>query len=316
MEKVQTYRGKRPLGKKIGIFFRNYWQLCVLLLLPMTFLIVFAYVPMYGLQIAFKDYSTSLGMWGSPWVGLKHFKDFFESYQFIRVIRNTLTLSLYSLIAGFPIPIILAIALHCCTAQRFKKTVQTVTYAPYFISTVVLVGMLMQVLSPKYGMVNHIIRALGGSEVLFMSESSMFSSIYVWSGIWQGAGWSAIIYIAALAGVDPGLHEAAIVDGASRLKRIWHVDIPGILPTVVIILIMNAGSILGVGYEKVLLMQNPTNLEHSEVISTYLYKAGLTAAMPNYSYSTAVGLFNSVINFLVLVSVNKLSKKLTETSLW
>ena len=316
MGKVQTYGVKRPLGKRIGLFFRNYWQLCLLLLIPMAFLIVFSYVPMYGLQIAFKDYKTSLGMWDSPWVGLKHFEDFFGSYQFVRVIRNTLTLSLYSLIAGFPIPIILALSLHCCLSQRFKKLVQTVTYAPYFISTVVLVGMLMQVLSPKYGIINHLIRALGGEEVLFMSEGTMFSSIYVWSGIWQSAGWSAIIYIAALSGIDPGLHEAAIVDGASRLRRIWHIDLPGILPTITIILIMNAGSLLGIGYEKVLLMQNATNLEYSEVISTYLYKVGLTASMPNYSYSTAVGLFNSVINFLILILVNSLSKRLSETSLW
>ncbi len=306
----------RSASGKFVLFLRNKWQLCLMLLIPMGFLLLFSYVPLYGLQIAFKDYNASLGMWGSPWVGLKHFTKFFESYQFERVLRNTVLISLYTLAAGFPIPIILALSLNCCQAEKFKKVVQTVTYAPYFISTVVLVGMLMQILSPKYGMINNLIRNLGGKEILFMSEGTMFSSIYVWSGIWQTTGWSAVIYIAALSGIDPGLHEAAIVDGASRLKRIWHVDLPGILPTIVIVLIMNAGSLLNVGYEKILLMQNTTNLEFSEVISTYIYKTGLVASMPNYSYSTAVGLFNSVINFIILIVVNSLSKRLSETSLW
>ena len=306
----------RSASGKFVLFLRNKWQLCLMLLIPMGFLLLFSYVPLYGLQIAFKDYNASLGMWGSPWVGLKHFTKFFESYQFERVLRNTVLISLYTLAAGFPIPIILALSLNCCQAEKFKKVVQTVTYAPYFISTVVLVGMLMQILSPKYGMINNLIRNLGGKEILFMSEGTMFSSIYVWSGIWQTTGWSAVIYIAALSGIDPGLHEAAIVDGASRLKRIWHVDLPGILPTIVIVLIMNAGSLLNVGYEKILLMQKTTNLEFSEVISTYIYKTGLVASMPNYSYSTAVGLFNSVINFIILIVVNSLSKRLSETSLW
>ena len=257
-----------------------------------------------------------MGILGSPWVGMEHFSKFFASYQFGRVLRNTILISLYSLLAGFPLPIILALALNCCASQKYKKAVQTVTYAPYFISTVVIVGMLIQVLSPKFGMVNNLIRMLGGHAINFMSENKMISSIYVWSGVWQTTGWGAVIYIAALAGIDPGLHEAAIVDGASRLRRVWYIDIPGILPTIIIVLIMSAGSLFSIGYEKILLMQNPTNLEYSEVISTYIYKVGLQSSMPNYSYSTAVGLFNNIINLAILIGVNSLSKKLTEVSLW
>ena len=271
---------------------------------------------MYGLQIAFKDYKSSLGMWNSPFVGLKHFIKFFESYQFIRVIRNTVTISLYGLLAGFPIPILLALGLNACKNAAYKKTVQMVTYAPYFISTVVLVGMVMQILSPKFGIVNNVIKLLGFEEVLFMSTGQYFSSIYVWSGIWQGMGWSAIIYISALSSIDPALHEAAIVDGASRVKRIVYIDIPGIIPTIVIMLILSAGQIMNVGYEKILLMQNTTNMEYSEVISTYIYKVGLVSQMPNYSYSTAVGLFNAVINFALIILVNQLSKWMGQTSLW
>jgi len=302
-------------SQAVRLIYKNY-QLFLMVLLPLLFILLFSYAPMYGLQIAFKDYKSSLGMWNSPFVGLKHFIKFFESYQFMRVIRNTVTISLYGLLAGFPIPILLALGLNACKNAAYKKTVQMVTYAPYFISTVVLVGMVMQILSPKFGIVNNVIKLLGFEEVLFMSTGQYFSSIYVWSGIWQGMGWSAIIYISALSSIDPALHEAAIVDGASRVKRIVYIDIPGIIPTIVIMLILSAGQIMNVGYEKILLMQNTTNMEYSEVISTYIYKVGLVSQMPNYSYSTAVGLFNAVINFALIILVNQLSKWMGQTSLW
>ena len=292
------------------------WQLTLMVILPLSFIILFHYVPMYGIQIAFKNYRAADGIWGSKWVGFDHFIKFFKSYQFIRVTRNTIMLSLYSLIAGFPVPIILAIALNCCKNVKFKKTVQLVTYAPHFISVVVLMGMVIQILSPKYGLLNNLIKALGGEEVLFMAEGRYFRSIYVWSGIWQNMGFSAIIYISALSSVDPTLHEAAIVDGASRLKRVFYIDIPCIVPTIVILLILNLGSIMNVGFEKVLLLQNPTNTEYSEVISTLIYKQGLASAMPQYSYSTAIGIFNSLVNFFLIVGVNTIARKLGETSLW
>lgn len=309
-------RKKQPVGSRLAKWWGRYWQLTLMLLVPFCFVALFSYAPMYGLQIAFKKFKAIDGIWGSKWVGFDQFIKFFNNYQFWTTLRNTVTISLYSLIAGFPIPIILALSLNCCNNLKFKKAVQLVTYAPYFISTVVMVAIIIQILGPKYGLVNNIIKALGGSEVLFMATGKYFYHIYVWSGIWQGMGWSAIIYISALSGVDPSLHEAAIVDGASRMKRIWHIDLPGIAPTIIILLIMNAGSIMNVGYEKVYLMQNSTNTDYSEVISTLVYKIGLKQSIPNYSYSTAIGLFNNVINFVILVAVNYISGKVSETSLW
>ncbi|MEG0085707.1 MAG: ABC transporter permease subunit [Bacteroidales bacterium] len=292
----------------------RHWQLYVILLIPVLLVAVFSYGPMYGLQIAFKDYIPSYGIDGSKWVGFKHFINFVNSHQFSRLIGNTITISLYSLIAGFPIPIILALALNECTSSKFKKTVQMVTYAPHFISTVVMVGIILLMLSPSSGIINQFIQLFGGQPIDFMAKPEWFKSIYVWSGVWQGMGYSSIIYIAALAGIDQTLHEAAIVDGASRWQRIWHVNIPGILPTVTILLIMNFGSVMSVGYEKILLMQNSLNMPKSDVISTFVYRMGLESAQ--YSFSAAVGLFNAVINFILLVIVNKVAKKLGETSLW
>lgn len=307
---------RRSFGYRFTKWWSRYWQLTLMLLVPFVFVCIFSYAPMYGLQLAFKKFRAIDGITNSPWVGMDQFNKFFTDYNFKRIIRNTLTISLYSMIAGFPIPILLAIGLNCCRSTKFKKTVQMISYAPYFISTVVMVSIIIQVLSPKYGFINNIIKSMGGSEVLFMATGSYFSHIYVWTGIWQGMGWSAIIYISALSGIDPQLHEAAIVDGASRVKRIWHIDLPGITPTIVILLIMNVGSIMNVGYEKIFLMQNSTNLEYSEIISTYIYKIGLQQSMPNYSYATAIGLFNNVINFILLVSVNAVAKKVGDTSLW
>lgn len=286
-----------------------------MLILPvLIYFIVFKYVPMYGMQIAFKDFVATKGIFGSEWVGLKHFKRFFDSYYFWRLIKNTLGIGLYELAVGFPIPIILALMINEVRLKRFKKVVQNVTYAPHFLSTVVLVGMLFLFLDPNYGVINNFITALGGKSTAFMTEPAWFKTIYVLSHVWQQMGWGSIIYLAALSGVDPALHEAAEVDGASRIRRIWHINLPAITPTIVILLILNVGKVVDVGFEKVFLMQNELNMEASDVIATHVYKTGIMGAQ--YSYSTAVGLFDSVISFILLVSVNYIASKMSETSLW
>ena len=290
------------------------WQLYVIIALPVLILLVFSYGPMYGLQIAFKDFVPTKGIVGSQWVGMKHFKAFVSSYQFKRLIKNTLTISLYSLIANFPAAIILAVAVNECKCKWYKKTVQMITYAPHFISTVVMAGIVLMVLSPYSGVINNIIETFGGKRSDFMANPNYFKHIYVWSGVWQTMGFNSIIYISALAGIDPTLHEAAVVDGATRWQRIWNVDLPGIAPTIITMLILNCGKIMTVGYEKILLLQNSVNISSSDVISTYVYRVGLENAQ--YSFSTAVGLFNSVINLILLVSVNKIAKRVSETSLW
>jgi putative aldouronate transport system permease protein len=268
---------------------------------------------MYGLQIAFKDYQIRYGFLNSPWAGLKHFKQFMGSYYFPRIIGNTVGISLYSLIAGFFPPIVLAIALNECRVRFMRKTVQMITYAPYFLSTVVVVGILSQILSLN-GMANLLIKALGGTPVDFMGKSPLFKSIYVWSGIWQGTGYSAIIYLAALAGISAELQEAAQIDGANIWQRIRHVDIPGIMPTAVILFILSTAGILNVGFEKVYLMQNPLNMNTSDVIATYTYRIGMVDM--NYSFATAVGLFQSVISFVFMLLVNRITKKIGDISLW
>lgn len=293
---------------------KKHWQYYVLLLPALVWFIVFCYGPMYGVQIAFKDYVATKGIWGSGWVGFDHFTRFFNSYYFWLLIKNTLTISLYGLVLGFPLPIILALGLNELRNGKFKKTVQTVTYAPYFISVVVMCGMLIAFLNPSTGIVNKLVEALGMEPIAFLSKESWFSTVYVLSGVWQGTGWGSIIYIAALSGVDPQLHEAALLDGASKLQRIRYINIPHIIPTMVILLILNSGSILSVGYEKIFLLQNALNAETSEVISTYVYKVGLINAQ--YSFSAAVGLFNSVVNVVLLVIVNTVANKVSETSLW
>lgn len=294
--------------------FKRHWILYLMLAVPVVYILTFAYAPMVELLMAFEDYRPTRGILGSKWVGLKHFERFVSMPVFWTLLKNTLAISLYSLAAGFPIPIILALALNEVRSSKLKKTVQMVSYAPYFISTVVMVGILLQFFSTQFGPVNIVRRMLGLDAINFMGEQSMFRSLYVWSGVWQGSGYGAVIYIAAIAGIDPQLHEAALIDGANRFQRLWHVDVPGILPTVVIMLIMNCGSIMSVGYEKIYLMQNSLNSSVSEVISTYVYKIGLKDAQ--YSFSAAVGMFNSVINFILLVLVNGISRRVSETSLW
>lgn len=291
------------------------WQLYVFMIIPLVYILIFSYYPMTGIQLAFKEFDVNLGMWGSPWVGLEHFKDFINSYMFWRLIKNTLVLSFYGLIAGFPIPIIFALGLNAMTSQKYKKIVQTVTYLPHFISVVVMVGIVLQLLNPATGLLGVICEKMGVEAPNVMGNAAAFKHIYVWSGIWQSMGWSSIIYIAALSSVDTSLYEAAAVDGASRFKQVIYIDFPCIIPTAIMLLIMNAGSMMNVGFEKVFLLQNDLNMSASEVISTYVYKIGLTGRN-DFGYATAISLFNSVINLILIVTVNTISSKLADQSLW
>lgn len=311
---VRAGRKKGGIVSAIALELNHRWQLYVMLLLPVSYIILFGYVPLNGLLIAFKDYSVRRGVFGSEWVGLVQFRKFFGNPQFQILLGNTLRLSIYGFVAGFPAPILLALALNECPSARFRKTVQMVTYAPYFLSTVVMCTMVVQFLHIRTGLINVIISTLGGKASDFMGNANMFSSIYVWSGIWQGAGYSAVIYLAALSGVDPSLQEAAIIDGAHRFQRVWHVDLPSILPTIVIQVILSLGGLLSVGYEKVYLLQNSMNLSHSEIISTFVYKRGIQDIQ--YSYATAVGLFNSVVSLILISSANFVARRVSETSLW
>ena len=293
------------------------WQLYLLLLLPLAYLIVFAYFPMGGLVIAFKKYNIAQGIFGSPWVGLDNFIKFFSSYKFANIIQNTLVISLYSLLVSFPIPIVFALLLNAMLNEKYKKVIQTVTYIPYFISTVVMVGLIMQILNNRSGIYGSFYTLLTGRVAAnILTDGKLFKHIYVWSGVWQTTGYSAIIYIAALSGVDMTLHEAATIDGASRLQRLLYVDIPAILPTASIMLILAVGNIMNLGFEKVLLMQNNLNLNYSEIISTYVYKVGLASGLNDFSLSTAISMFNSVVNFLLLSLANWGSKKLNGSGIF
>ncbi|MFD0710524.1 ABC transporter permease [Paenibacillus sp. GCM10027626] len=290
------------------------WELYLFIAPAFFYYLIFHYGPMYGVQIAFKNFIPVKGILGSPWAGFDHFERFFNSYYFWDLLWNTLSISLYELAIGFPLPIILALAFNEVKDGFFKRTVQTVTYAPHFISVVVMAGMIITFLSPSSGIVIHLLTALGINAPDFLTDPAWFKTMYVLSGVWQGTGWGTIIYLAALSSVDPQLHEAAVMDGANRFRRIWHINIPTIVPTITILLILNMGSILGVGFEKILLLQNPLNMGSSDVISTFVYRAGLVDAQ--YSFSTAVGLFNSVVNAVLLVVVNRIARRTSETSLW
>lgn len=292
---------------------RNY-ELYLFLLPTLVYFLVFRYYPMYGVQIAFKNFNPVKGYLGSPWVGLQHFQRFFNSYQFMQLLKNTLGLSFLQLLITFPIPIILALLFNQVGNKKFKSIVQTVTYAPHFISIVVIVGMMNVFLSPSSGLINIILKFFGVKPVFFMALPELFKPIYIASDIWQSSGYNSVIYLAALAAVNPELYEASTVDGANKFQRMLHIDIPCLLPTMVTLLILNSGRIMSVGFEKAFLMQNPMNLEASEIISTYVYKVGLINA--EYSFSTAVGLFNSVINLILLFTVNHISKRVSENSLW
>ena len=294
--------------KKNGILY--------LFLLPMIiYILIFNYMPLAGLQIAFKDFVATKGIWGSEWVGFKYFQQFFSSPMFWKLLKNTLVISLYSLVVGFPIPILLALMINSVKGTRFKKLTQTVTYMPHFISTVILVGMMSVFLSPRSGFLNHLIAMLGGPDDLhYMGNAAVFPHLYVWSGIWQNMGWSSIIYLAALAGIDQEQYEAARVDGAGRIRQIISVTLPGLMPTITILFILKMGNILNVGFEKILLLYSPTTYEVADVISTYVYRIGILDA--NFSYSTAIGLFNSVVNIIFLLLTNAISKKMNNSGLF
>lgn len=295
-------------------YMKGHYDLYLLLLPAILYTAVFLYIPMYGVLMAFQDYSPVKGIIGSNFVGLKHFKKFFSTYMAKQIISNTVILSGYSLLASFPFPVILALMLNYCVNRRFGKIVQTVTYMPYFISVMVLVGMMNIFFSTNYGVVNTVLQAVGIEPFSFMSSEKSFRHMYVWSGIWQGMGYSSVIYFAALSGIDPTLYEAAELDGASKLQRIRYIDLPSIMPTVIIMLIMSAGNLMSIGFEKAYLMQNDRNSGVSEIIATYVYKVGLIDA--HYSFSAAINLFNSAINFVILIVINKISRKLSDTSLW
>lgn len=312
---VSTQRGPMSLKRRKSLLLMaQHWQLYLLLLFPLANLIVFKYIPIAGLQMAFKDFRVSKGVWGSPWVGMKHFINFFTAPNFWTIISNTIIISLYTIIASFPFAIVLAIGMNELVSSKARKTVQFLTYAPYFISTVVLVSMMMQMFDPRIGILTKLIKVFGYTGDNVFGSPTAFRHLYVWSGVWQQTGYNAIIYLAALTSINVELYDAARVDGCSKWQRIWHIDLPGIRPTVIILLILNMGYIMSVGFEKVYLMQNPMNLEASEIISTYVYRIGLINS--NFSFSTAIGFFNSVINLVLMLTVNKVAQKVGETSLW
>lgn len=304
---------KRKNNNRLWKSIKLNWRLYVLIFPAILYFVIFHYVPMYGVQIAFKEFIASKGIWGSPFVGFEHFERFFKSYYFVRLLKNTLILSVYQLLL-FPLPIILALSINELKNGAFKKWTQTLTYAPHFISVVVVVGMIVIFLDPQTGLVNRIITAFGGDAIPFLTSPKWFRHVFVWSGVWQTLGWSSIIYLAALAGVNPELHEAAKVDGATRMQRIMHINIPGILPTIVVLFILNIGSFMTVGFEKVLLMQNSLNAPTSDVIQTFVYQAGLLEGQ--YSFAAAIGLFDSVINISLLVLFNHVARKVSNNSLW
>ena len=304
--------------KKKGFFAKRAksWQLYLMILLPFIHLLIFRYGPMYGLLMAFTNFNPIQGIWGSTWVGFDHFRRFFDSFMFERVMRNTLTISLYGLFAGFPLPIIFAISLSYLTKRRYAKFIQTATFIPHLISVVVFVGIIQQFLNTRGGVLNEALYFLFDTRVNFLGRADLFHHMFVWTGIWQGLGFSAILYIAALAGIDPSLHEAAIIDGATKMQRIRHIDIPGILPTITILFILNMGGIISVGFERVFLLQNPLNLAASEVIATYVFNISLAAVIPQWSLAAAVGFFESFVGMIMLVTVNIIAKKLGGSGLW
>lgn len=313
-ETDKAVRKKESLGRRLLTDIKKNRILYIMVLPVVVYYVIFAYIPMSGIVMAFKDYKIKLGLFESPWVGLKYFERFFGSYNFVLLLKNTVGISLYSLIVGFPIPVFFALCLNYLKNKYLKKTIQMVSYAPYFISTVVICGMLAIFMDKDTGIFNQIIAAFGGKPQAFLSKGRYFKSIYVWSGVWQTMGYNSIIYISALSGIDQSLHEAAIMDGANIFQRMRHIDIPGIKPTIIMLFILQMGSVMNVGFEKVFLLQNDLNMSASDVINTYVYRVGLV--QNNYSYSTAVGLFNSVINLALVIAANQFSKKFAHESLW
>lgn len=300
---ISPAKAQKPQGKTLGKQIMEHWQLYLLLLIPIVLTIIYKYIPMYGIQIAFRNFKPSRGFMGSEWVGMEWFERLFTAPTFDRMITNTVLLSFLSLLWSFPVPIILALAINQLRFHRYKRVVQTVLYAPHFISIMVVCGMIRIFLSPNGGLINLLL----GTTVDFLSESSAFRPIYIISGIWQDAGWGTIVYLATLSTVDTSLYEAAKIDGASMFQRIWNIDLPALVPMIVMQLIMSAGGLMNVGFEKVMLLQTDLNKATSDVIAVYVYEQGILNA--KYSYSTAVGLFNTVINIILLIIVNTISKK-------
>lgn len=301
-------RGK--LGKSV----RKYWDLYLLLIPVVIYFVLFKYLPMYGLQIAFKDYNFRKGYWGSPWVGFEHFTRFLTSYNFWQIMYNTVSISVLTLIFTFPLPIMLALLLNETRNKHFKGVLQSVTYTPHFLSTVVVVGMMVAFVSPSTGIINQVIQLFGGKPIYFMTKPEWFKPMYILSDIWKNTGWSSIIFVSALSNVDLGLYEAAKVDGASRWQRLYNITLPCLVPTIIIMLILSCGKIIGVGFEKIFLMQTDLTLGVSQVISTYVYQQGIVKSQ--FSYATAIGIFDAVINFALLITVNRIAKKTSDISLW
>lgn len=307
------YLPRASFGRRLRRDLRVNWILYLMVLPVVVYYILFSYVPMAGVQLAFKDYMIKRGIWGSPWIGLTNFRRFFSNYNFAAVLKNTMGISLYGLVVGMVVPIVFSVLINYTRNLRWKKTLQMVTYLPYFISTVVMVSML-QIFLGQSGMLNVVLGKLGLEPIPLLTSARWFQTSFVFSGAWQGMGFSSVIYIAALSGVDPQTHEAAIVDGASIWRRIWHIDLVDIQPTILVLLVMGLSGIINVGHEKVLLMQNALNLSASEVLSTYIYKVGLINS--DYGYSTAAGLFNSVISMILLLIANRTARKLAGYSIW
>ena len=319
MRKNKTVETEVSLTKKKetwGQEIRRNWQLYLMVLIPVIYLLVFKYYPMVGAQIAFRKYTPVEGIWGSQWVGLKHFKRFFDNPQWITFVKNTIAISVYNIVLSIPFPIMLALAFDYTRNRFFRKTVQMVTFLPHFLSTVIIVSLINLIFDNRTGIVNNLLQMITGSKVNILGEAKFFRSLYVWSGIWQATGWSSILYISALAAVDTQIHEAAIIDGANKLRRIWHIDLTTIRPTIAILIVLKLGSVLSVGFDKTYMMQNPINLEYSEVLATYEYKVGTGGMIPNYSYGAAIGLMVSIVNLCLVVSANKLSNKLSGSGLW
>ena len=315
---IGKVKGERYIQKKEKLGFAKALKrdkYLVYLFIPcFLYYLIFKYIPMFGIVIAFQDYSPYLGYFKSEWVGLQNFIDFFESIYFWRLIRNTLLLNVYDLLLGFPVPIIFALLLNEVTNQGVKRFVQTVSYLPHFISIVIVVGIMHSFLSPNSGIVNILLSNMGKDTIDFWTEPKWFRPLYIGSGIWQGFGWGSIIYLAAISGIDPNLYEAAEMDGARRIRKMIHITIPGIMPTIVILLILRLGNMMSVGFQKIILMYNGATYETADVISTYVYRKGIAGG--EFSFATAVGLFNSVINLILIFAANTFSRKIGETSLW
>ncbi|WP_371155835.1 ABC transporter permease [Jannaschia sp. 2305UL9-9] len=312
---VEAERYSEPSRlQKVGDHLKREWQLYLLLAPMVIWLVLFLYKPMYGLQIAFKDYSIFRGVAGSPWIGFEHFERLFESEQFLRAIKNTVLISFWSLVIGFPIPIMLALMFNEVTNALYKRTTQTIAYLPHFISSVIIAGIVITSFSPSMGIVNAIINFFGGESIYFLTKPEWFRPIFVGTGIWQEAGFSSIVYLAAIAGVSPTLYESAVVDGASRWQMMWKITLPSILPTIIIMLIIRIGNILEVGFEMVILLYQPATYETADIINTFIYRQGLQAGQ--YDFAAAAGLFNAVVAFVLVITANAISRRFSRTSLW